>query len=368
MGLHGSPTCSMSLGSEGQCIGTLLGEPGKGLAAMFSMMNDARLLVGSQGHACASSAFLQALDYARNRHQGSLGKTEDAAGSDAGKTGLKQSNKKSKAQATPVAIIEHPDVKRMLMLMNAYTQGIRSLLVYIARCRDKASVCSDSKKKQEYRDLVDILIPFGKGYVTDRAKEVCDMAIQIFGGYGYTLEYPVEQIYRDVRITTIYEGTNGIQALDLLMRKLTLHHGRLFRTLIRRMEHTIEIANREASLSGLAMGVAAQVSALKDTADWLKGLAPTRQNDLKKRSVSTEFLHSAGDAVLSWMLLWRAVIATRLLSAAPKKNRLEFLRGQVICARYFIENTGPVTLGRFTAITSAGPALLDMPLEAFAGR
>ncbi|MFA5906966.1 MAG: acyl-CoA dehydrogenase family protein, partial [Desulfobacula sp.] len=262
MGLHGSPTCSMALGGSGNCIGTLVGEENKGLAVMFSMMNDARLLVGSQGHACSSSAYLYALEYAKTRRQGTL---PGAPG--------------DRADTEPVAIIGHPDVKRMLLTMKSYTQGIRSILLYIARCQDKALAIPE--KRQEYQDLVDILIPVGKGYVTDRALEVCDMAIQVFGGYGYTSEYPVEQIYRDARITTIYEGTNGIQSLDLVLRKLTLHNGRLFNALIRRMEQTIKMADCEPALSGVTMAFEVLVSDLKVAVTRLSSMEDTLEADLK---------------------------------------------------------------------------------------
>jgi Acetyl-CoA dehydrogenase C-terminal like/Acyl-CoA dehydrogenase, C-terminal domain len=244
-----------------------------------------------------------------------------------------------------------------------YTQGIRSILLYIARCQDKAQAIPE--KRQEYQDLIDILIPVGKSYVTDRALEVCDMAIQIFGGYGYTSEYPVEQIYRDARITTIYEGTNGIQALDLVMRKFTLHNGRLFNALIRRMEQTIETADCEPSLSVIAMTFEALVSDLKDAAAWLLSMEDTLETDLKKRFVSAAFLRITGDVVLGWMLLWRAVVAFRQLNITTHPGRLEFLQAQIICARFFMETIGPVIQGRINAIIHGGNTVLDMPASGF---
>jgi alkylation response protein AidB-like acyl-CoA dehydrogenase len=351
MGLHGSPTCSMSFGSRGNCIATLVGEKNKGLFAMFSMMNDARLLVGSQGHACASSAFLHALDYAQKRLQGAL----PHSGSD-------------DIPSDCVAIIEHPDVKRMLLIMKTYTQGIRSILFYIARCQDKEQVVPDPETKQEYRDLVDFLIPIGKGYVTDRAVEVCDLAIQIFGGYGYSCEYPVEQLYRDARITTIYEGTNGIQSLDLLNRKLTLKNGRLFKIIIKRIELTIELACRQESLSSLAMAFEKIVSRFKTLAQQLTSRPKNSRNDLKLRSVAVDFLHVTGDVVMGWMLLWRAVTAIEQQQVTKNRNRQDFLEGQIFCARFFIENMGPITLGRMASILNGGDAVLDIPDGALKSR
>lgn len=346
MGLHGSPTCSISLGSSGKCIGTLVGEENKGLLAMFSMMNDARLLVGSQGHASASSAYLHALEYARTRIQGIL----------------------PGADKNPVAIIEHPDVKRMLLTMKAYTEGIRSILFYIARCQDKEQVIEDEKEKEICRDLVDFLIPIGKGYVTDRALEVCDMAIQVFGGYGYTCEYPVEQIYRDVRISTIYEGTNGIQAIDLIGRKLTMKNGRLFNTLINQIKDTIDRAKTVDALSSPAMKLETMASNLEDIAGYITGLAATPEKAYQVGSLAALFLHVTGDVVLAWMLLWRAAVAQELLESTSKKKQVVFYQGQIHTARFFIETMGPITLGRMRAITESSDVLAAMSSDAFGGR
>ncbi|MCK5350297.1 MAG: acyl-CoA dehydrogenase, partial [Desulfobacula sp.] len=231
MGLHGSPTCSMALGSRGKCIGTLIGKENNGLSIMFLMMNKARLMVGSQALSCASSAYLYALDYARNRIQGSV---------------PGESGKKS------IAIIQHPDIRRILLTMKMYTEGIRSLLCYIANLEDKKKLTENVADKVRYQNLIDILIPVAKGYVTDRALDVCNMAVQIFGGYGYTTEFPVEQLLRDVRITTIYEGTNGIQAMDLLGRKLFHRKKELYKNLIDEIDITLNRAKATPALEQMA--------------------------------------------------------------------------------------------------------------------
>ena len=231
MGLHGSPTCSMSLGNKGNCIGTLLGEENKGLSAMFLMMNSARLMVASQGLACASSSYMYALSFARTRIQGALSGARDKR---------------------PVPIIKHPDVRRMLLTMKTYTEGMRSLLYYIAWCEDQKSVSKNSEEKERYQDRIDFLIPVAKSYVTDRSVDVCNIGIQVHGGYGYTSEYPVEQLLRDVRITSIYEGTNGIQAIDLLGRKLTMKEGRLFAGLMDEIRQTVTEAKKLTTIRTLA--------------------------------------------------------------------------------------------------------------------
>ena len=351
MGLHASPTCSMSLGSRYECLGTLLGEKNKGLYAMFSMMNDARLLVGSQGHASASSSFLLALNYAKTRVQGSI-------------PGIKSTHRED----NQIRIIDHPDVRRMLLTMKAYTEGMRSILFYIAFCQDQKQVTNNESQKETFQNLIDFLIPIGKGYVTDRAVKVCDMAIQVFGDYGYTNEYPVEQILRDVRITTIYEGTNGIQAIDLFNRKLTMKKGRLFKTLITEIEKTLSEAKNLESLKPLAAKFEKMVSRFEKVVK-LMSRTPEHSSDiLKARSLSGPFLHITGDIILAWMLLWRAHVAQKQLDKATPKKRKAFYQGQMESARFFIENIGPITMGRMDSIMDSGDSVLRISTDAFGGR
>ncbi|HKK90675.1 MAG TPA: acyl-CoA dehydrogenase family protein, partial [Desulfobacteraceae bacterium] len=206
MGIHGSPTCSMALGSQGRCIGTLLGGENRGMHHMFVMMNEARLHVGMQGFACASASYLNALNYARERVQSApLTAPKGSAG---------------------VPIIRHPDVRRMLLGMKSSTEAMRSLLYYVGFMEDMVQVAETDDQRAHCQGLIDVLIPVAKGYITDRAFELCSDGIQVFGGYGFTREYPQEQLLRDCKITQIYEGTNGIQAMDLLGRKLGLNKGR----------------------------------------------------------------------------------------------------------------------------------------------
>ncbi len=198
MGTHGSATCSLTLGGNGQCRGTLIGEKNKGLRAMFVAMNSARLLVGMGGLNYASAAYLYAVNYAKERIQG------------------KHLLRIMDASAPSVPIIQHPDVRRQLMVMKVYVEGIRSLIYYVGLCSDRAATTDDQDEKVKYQGLVEVLIPIAKGYVTDRAFEICNHALQVYGGYGYISEYPVEQLVRDCRLTMIFEGAIGIQAMDLL--------------------------------------------------------------------------------------------------------------------------------------------------------
>jgi len=346
MGLHGSPTCSMALGSRGKCIGTLLGEENKGLPMMFVMMNHARLMVGSQGLACASSAYLHAVNYARERIQGPLPSGRDK---------------------TSVAIINHPDVRRMLLTMKSHIEGMRSLLCYIADLEDQKIVSDDEAEKEKWQNLIDILTPVGKGYVTDRAVDVCNMAIQVFGGYGYTAEFPVEQIFRDVRITAIYEGTNGIQAMDLLDRKLLMKNNRLFFDLVDEIKKTITKAGQRDLLSPLAGMVETALDKLVQTArkmdQSLKGEAV-----LQAYGFASLFLEATGDVIMAWMLLWRAAVAEKKIETGEKRKEADFYDGQLKSADFFMRTHLPVTMGKMSSIMDLCSAAITISDTSFGGK
>lgn len=353
MGLHGSPTCSMALGSRGRCLGTLVGEENKGLAMMFVMMNEARLMVGAQALSCASSAYLYALAHSRTRIQGPMISGKDRVS---------------------VPIIRHPDVKRMLLTMKSHTEGMRSLLCYIAFLEDQKAVSNNDAEKERLQDLVDILTPIGKGYVTDRAVDVCNMAIQVFGGYGYTAEFPVEQILRDVRITTIYEGTNGIQAMDLLGRKLPMKKGGLFSALMEEIQKTIAMAlgsmseSKETNtLSGLSRAVEKAAAELCVVAQNLDCSA--REGDTETAyAFAGLFLDSIGDVVMAWMLLWRAAVAQNRIEQGAGSRDQDFYQGQIASARFFIHVILPVTLGKMESIKAFCSAVGAICDASFGGK
>jgi alkylation response protein AidB-like acyl-CoA dehydrogenase len=344
MGIHGSPTCSMTLGGKGQCLGTLLGEENKGMRAMFVMMNEARLHVGMQGLACAGASYLNALNYARERVQGAA---------------------LTAAKGSPgVPIIQHPDIRRTLLIMKTVSEGMRSLLFYVGFLEDRISVSDDETEKARYQGIIDVLIPVAKGYVTDRAFEICSMGLQVFGGYGYTREYPQEQLLRDCRITQIYEGTNGIQAMDLLGRKLSLDHGRAFMDLVTEMEKTIAQAHKDPELASLAGIVQTTLTHLKETAGKLAG-------DLGTENILTAFAHAHpfmdvfGDTLMGWMLLWRAVTAREKLAGSPGKKEAVFYQGQITGARFFIRTVLPVAQAKMAVIQTGDTSALDMAEAGF---
>ena len=361
MGIHGNSTCSLSLGGKGKCRGTLLGEENKGMRAMFLMMNEARLLVGLQGFSCATSAYMNALNYARERKQG--------------KNLLQSMNE----AAPSVPIIQHPDVRRQLMIMKSYVEGMRSILYYVGICSDKLAITDDENEKDKYQGLVEILTPIAKGYITDKAFEVCSHGVQVYGGYGYIKEYPMEQLMRDCRITMIYEGTNGIQAMDLLGRKLGMKKGKPVMDLFGEIQKTIAAAKGIAGIEAYAVKLEAAVNKLGEVAMHLGATAMSPQ-------VMTAFAHAhpflevAGDVVMAWMLLWRASIAAPLLeklaggfdpearrTAAEKNKNAAFYEGQVRSAEYFVQSVLPVTYGKMKAIMNSCGAAVEIPEVSFGG-
>ena len=348
MGIHGSPTCSMTLGGRGQCRGTLLGEENKGMRAMFVMMNEARLDVGMQALGGASASYLNALNYARERVQG---RHLQATGKD----------------APGVPIINHPDVRRMLLGMKTTTEGCRSLLFYIGLCEDMIRVSQDETQKARYQGLIDVLIPIGKGYVTDRAFEVCSQGVQMYGGYGYTKEYPQEQYLRDCKITHIYEGTNGIQAMDLLGRKLAMNQGRVFSDLVDEMRKIIEAAKPIEGLHELAAEMASAVRKLETTARHI-GVMAASERMLTAYAHAYAFMDATGDIVMAWMLLWRATVAAGQLEKGAGKKDRAFYEGQMAGARFFIRTVLPLSLGRMDVILSGDSVVVDMAEEAFGAR
>ncbi len=360
MGLHGNCTCSLTLGGKGNCIGELIGEENKGMRAMFLMMNEARQLVGLQGFATATASYMYALDYARQRLQGK----HLMAGKD--------------PNAKSVAIIEHPDVRRQLLTMKAYVEGIRSLIYYGGYCHDMEALADSPAEKGKYEDLTAILTPIIKGYVTDKAWEVNSHAVQVYGGYGYIQEYPVEQLLRDSRIFMIYEGTNGIQAMDLLGRKLGMKKGKLFLDYLGLMQKTISEARQIPALNYLTEDFETGVNRLTETALYLSKTAMS--NAMNAYAFAHPFLDVTGDLTMAWMLLWRTTVAWRQLAKLAGSEDMAKIRekagthkdaafyyGQLKTAEFFIKTLLPTTMGKFNAINATNGAANDMLDASFGG-
>ncbi len=344
MGIHGNCTCSLTMGGKDDCVGTLLGEENKGMKAMFVMMNEARLLVGMQGFSCATTAYMYAVNYAKERVQGAnLVKPKDGG----------------------VPIIQHPDVRRQLLTMKSYVEGMRSLLYYVGYCNDMIEATDDEAEKEKYAGLIEILTPVAKGYVTDKSFEVCNHAIQVYGGYGFIEEYPVAQLMRDCRITMIYEGTNGIQAMDLLGRKLGMKKGQVFMSLMGEIQKTIKQAKDVSALDSHVAKVEEALNKLGEVAMHM-GKTAMSEKVLDAFAFAHPFLDVAGDVVMAWMLLWRATVASTKLEKAKKKD-VAFYEGQVRSLEFFSNCVLPVTFGKMNAVLATNGSIVGISEESFIG-
>ncbi|MCP3900016.1 MAG: acyl-CoA dehydrogenase [Desulfobacteraceae bacterium] len=362
MGIHGNATATLALGQKGESTGTLLGEENKGMAEMFVMMNEARVFVGLQGFSTASASYLYALDYAKSRIQG----RHMLAGKDRG--------------YESVRIIEHPDVRRQLLTMKAFVDGMRSLLYYNAKCIDIASSTNDENEKAEYSGLAEVLTPIVKGYITDKSLEICSHGVQVYGGYGYTKDFPAEQLMRDSRIFMIYEGTNGIQAIDLMGRKLNMAGGKVFENFLSKLKETIANAAKIEGVEALAEKVDNAMAKYTKLVDHIKENSKAG-NTLNTFSFAHPFLEITGDLSIAWMLLWRAsVAAPKLLKKAgsfdqetisekaPKNKDVAFYAGQIQTAKFFINKLMPATIGKMDAIFEGDTSVEDMPEASFGSK
>ncbi|MBF0258555.1 MAG: acyl-CoA dehydrogenase [Desulfamplus sp.] len=347
MGIHGNSTCSLSLGGSGNCIGTLLGEENKGMKAMFVMMNEARLLVGFQGFACATSSYMYAVNYAKQRVQG--------------KNLLDMMNPNAKA----VTIINHPDVRRQLMKMKVFVEGMRSVLYYVNYCADMAVIGATEEERAKYQGLVEVLTPIAKGYVTDRAFDVCSQGMQVYGGYGFIEEYPMAQLLRDCRITMIYEGTNGIQAMDLLGRKLGMNKGKPVMDLFGEMQKTLVTAKEIEILAPYVEKIEKALNKLGEVALHM-GQTAMSPKVLNAFANAHPFQDATGDVVLVWMLLWRATIAAQKLASAKKKD-VPFYDGQIKSLQFFVDSFLPITMGNLIALKTTSGVAIEMDDASFAG-
>jgi len=347
-GIHGSATCSMAMGTKGKCTGYLLGEEKQGMAIMFNMINGSRMSTGLQGLSNASAAYLLAVNYARQRVQGR--KLEDFK--DRG--------------APSVPIIEHPDVRRNLLWMKSHVEGMRSFFHYLVSCKTKSELEKTPEARQDYSDLFELLTPSIKDYLAVKGHEVCIQAIQVFGGAGYTQDYLVEQYARDCKITSIYEGTSGIQAGDMLARKIGRNNGKVFQNLVKEMALTIGRAKEAEDLIELADDFEAAVKKLEKVAASI--LKKSCSLEFKAAYAhSLPFLNVIGDTIMAWMLLWRAAIASEKLLKGARKKDQTFYAGQIKTAQFYIKTILPEVMGKMNAIENGNPAAIEIKNDEFGG-
>jgi alkylation response protein AidB-like acyl-CoA dehydrogenase len=344
MGIHGSPTCTLNFGENGKCIGYLMGRERDGMKIMFHLMNEERQNIGLMGTGLAGSAYLHALAYAKDRLQGS--------------------SVRARTPGTQVPIIQHPDVRRMLMMQKSVVEGIRLLCLYCFYTMDKAKAAATEDEKMKCQGLIEILTPIVKAYCTDMGMVVNHLAVQTHGGYGYCRDYPVEQMQRDQRINSIYEGTNGIQALDLVGRKLGMNSGKLLSALLNEMKAVIGQALETADLRHEALVVEGAAQALAITASALGSVAKT--SPAVPLLAACDLLNCFGDTLCGWLHLWMALTAKNALKNAESESDQLFYQGKIEGAKFFVNRITSLVPAKCEILGKNEISAMRIPEGAFA--
>ena len=341
MGIHANSTCVMNYDGA---TGWLVGEEMKGLAAMFIMMNAARLGVGLQGLAVAETAYQNAVIYAGDRRQGRA------------LTGAAEPDEKADT------LFVHPDVRRMLMEGKALTEGLRALCLWGALQADLAHAAASEEERQLADDLLGLLTPVIKGYGTDKGYDIATNAQQVYGGHGYIAEWGMEQYVRDARIAMIYEGTNGVQAMDLVGRKLALNGGRAVQALFRIVGEEVAAAKANEKLADFAGRLERALGELQAATGWFVQNGFTNPNNVGAGAHS--YMHLMGVVALGLMWLRMASAAQALLEAG--EGDAAFLEAKLVTARYFAERVLPEAGALRRKIEGGAEAIMALPPEMFA--
>jgi alkylation response protein AidB-like acyl-CoA dehydrogenase len=328
LGIHASPTCTMVYGDHGGAIGYLIGEEHRGMACMFTMMNQARLAVGLQGVGVAERAFQQALAYARERRQGR------APGGDG-----------------TAAIIAHPDVRRMLLTMQSLTRAARSLCYTTGAAIDRSQRAKDAAARKAAHERASLLTPVAKAFSTDIGCEVASLGVQVHGGMGFIEETGAAQHYRDARIAAIYEGTNGIQAIDLVSRKLPQSDGAAVNAYIGELRGTLETlrATNDRAFGATAERLHEAIDSLDRTTQWL--LAQLERKPNAALAGATPYLRLFASAAGGCMLAQEALAAIRLAGDSVDAA------GRIATARFFAENIAVQASGYERAVVDGAGSI-----------
>jgi alkylation response protein AidB-like acyl-CoA dehydrogenase len=336
LGIHASPTCVLAYGDQKGAIGTLVGEENRGLEYMFTMMNHARLSVGVEGVAAGERAYQHALEYARTRVQGR-------------EIGQKSGDR--------VTIIHHPDVRRMLMSMRAQTEAMRALAYFTAATLDKTKHHPDPAEKRRNQALLDLLTPVVKGWCTEQGVEVASTGIQVHGGMGFIEETGATQYLRDARITTIYEGTTGIQANDLVGRKVGFEKGATALAVIEVMRRIdAQLAAGGEEVASVRVNLKEAVECLDSATRWLVETFP--KNPKAASGVAVPYLKLFGTVAGGWMMARAALVAQKKLRQ-PDADR-DFLEGKLATARFYAEHELPKALPFAREVTRGAGSVLAL--------
>ncbi len=360
MGIKGSATCTLSFGDNNNCIGWLLGQERQGMKIMFKMMNYARMGVGLQAHGCASAAYMHAVTYCKNRVQGV------------------HVTQMLNPEAKGVTIINHPDVKRMLLWMKSYLEGQRAMIYYLYLNYELAQLLEGEAAK-EAQALVEIITPIEKAGCSDMSVLITSEAMQCYGGYGFVADYPVEQMMRNSKITAIYEGTNGIQSMDLTMRKILMNPEQYNYTVLKkRIQQTIDKAKGVVEDKYVAL-VERGIQKLDEVIEMMK-----------QQMAAGQFLHLFANAtplqqamymlVIAWMHLWSLTITMPKMKelvgdkkgeerAALLKDNAEaaFYSGKVLSSQFYLGAEFPKYFGKIEALLSGESAVIKASEEIFTG-
>ncbi|MND17472.1 putative acyl-CoA dehydrogenase AidB [compost metagenome] len=316
MGYRNTTSTVLSFGERDGAVGYLVGEANKGLAYMFQMMNEARIGVGLGAASLGYQSYLHALNYARERPQGRLASCKDPL-------------------TRQVPIIEHADVRRMLLMQKAYAEGSMALCLYASSLVEDAHTESTEQARDDAAQLLDLVTPMVKTWPSRYGLVASDLGIQILGGAGYTREYPLEQLYRDNRLNPIHEGTEGIQALDLLGRKLGLKGGRGYALFLEQVSHSLQQAGGLNECGALAQRLAEGLAILKEVTTSLQQQV-AEDADLGL-SNATAYLDLFGRVLVGWVWLRQALIAERALLDGAAELESDFYRGKLHTAKYYME-------------------------------
>jgi alkylation response protein AidB-like acyl-CoA dehydrogenase len=364
MGIKASATATLNFGENGKCIGYLLGDERAGMKVMFNMMNEARLEVGMQGLGHATASLEHAVQYAKERIQS------------------RHIMQMTMPDAPAIPIIQHPDIRRSLLWMKSHVEGMRAMNYFAGFCIDMEETATDAAEKAKWKGFVEILTPVIKAYCSDKACEICSLGMDVYGGYGYIQEYPMEQYLRDCKIATLYEGTNYIQSLDLVGRKMGANRGMNVMNLFGEINQTIAKAKENAEMKDYAVH-------LEDAYNAVVGLSMQFAAWGKSSSVllpilnARPFLMILGDLVVGWQLLQAAVIAAEKLDVMYAKVNAEgsiakkralarengdaaFYQGKLASAKYFACNVLPAIAGRCKCITLGDKTPIEMLEDSFA--
>jgi alkylation response protein AidB-like acyl-CoA dehydrogenase len=315
MGWRGTCSTLLNFGEREPCVGYLVGEPHKGLTYMFHMMNEARIGVGRAAVGMGHAAYHHAVDYAHTRHQGRLPGEKDPT-------------------KPPVPIVEHADIRRMLLEAKANVDGALALILECAMLVDQEQTASGVDERQVASQLLEVLTPMAKTFPALGCQVAISNAMQVMGGYGYAREYPIEQLYRDNRLNQIHEGTNGIQALDLLGRKVVQNGGACFKALAGRMRGTIgECAGSDKLVQGMAGELGAALGQWAECTQVL-GIAMSKDPN-RALANATVYYEVSARVVVAWLWLRMAKVASAKLATASSDDERDFLNGKIQAAKYW---------------------------------